>query len=127
MTSPTLRQKRHHAGHDQEHGAASDRDGSGALKRDHSPHPFAATHLKPMAYTHHRDVWRWYGRRVFGARTTSARRMMPPSVRTPRNASETRRAKQLSGMANASNRSRFIATSQAFAPRNCNSISTGGN
>src|SRR5262245_24548881 len=117
MTTTTLRQKRHHAGHDQEHGAASDREGSGALKRDHSPYPFAATHLKPMAYTYHRDVSRWYGRVVFGARITSAMWMMPPSVRTPRNASETRRAKQLSGIANASNRSRFIATSLAFAPK----------
>src|SRR5262245_39962633 len=116
MTSPTLRQKRHHAGHDQEHGATGEREGARALKGHHPPHPFAATHLKPMAYTHHRDVSRWYGRVVFGARTTSARRMMPPSVRTPRNASETSRAKQLSGIANASNRSRFIATSQAFAP-----------
>src|SRR5262245_24369241 len=127
MTTPTLRQKRHHAGHDQEHGAASDREGSGALKRDHSPHPFAATHLKPVAYTHHRDVSRWYGRVVFGARTTSARRMMPPSVRTPRNASETRRAKQLTGIANASNRSRFTAASRLSPPRNCNSMFTRGN
>src|SRR5262245_4406563 len=45
--------------------------------------------------------------------------MTPPSLRTPRNASETRRAKQLSGIASASNRSRFIATSQALPPRNC--------
>jgi hypothetical protein len=41
--------------------------------------------------------------------------MTLPSVRTPRSANETRRAKQLSGMARASNRSKFIADISGFA------------
>src|SRR5262245_23164055 len=51
-----LPQEGHHAGHDQEHGATGEREGARALKGHHPPHPFAATHLKPMAYTHHPDV-----------------------------------------------------------------------
>jgi hypothetical protein len=38
-----------------------------------------------------------------------------PSVNTPRKANEPRRAKQLSGTASASNKSRFIATAPGFA------------
>jgi hypothetical protein len=41
--------------------------------------------------------------------------MTLPSVRTPRSANETRRAKQLSGRARASNRSKFIADFSGFA------------
>jgi hypothetical protein len=41
--------------------------------------------------------------------------MTLPSVRTPRSANETRRAKQLSGIARASNRSKFIANISGFA------------
>jgi hypothetical protein len=41
--------------------------------------------------------------------------MTPPSVRMPRSANETKRAKQLSGIASASNRSRFIADISGFA------------
>ena len=41
---------------------------------------------------------------------------MPPSVITPRSANETKRAKQLSGIASASSRSRFIADIPGFAP-----------
>jgi hypothetical protein len=51
-----LRQNRHHAGHDQQHGHAGERESARALKRHHPLHSFAATHLKPMAYTHNRGV-----------------------------------------------------------------------
>ena len=45
----------------------------------------------------------------------------PPSVKIPRSASEPKRAKQLSGIASASKKSRFIADISGIAPGNCNS------
>jgi hypothetical protein len=44
--------------HDQQHGHAGEREGAATLKGHHSPHPFAATHLKPVVCTHNRE---WFG------------------------------------------------------------------
>ena len=52
--------------------------------------------------------------------TSAARLMMPPSVRTPSSANETKRARQLSEIASASNRSSSQPTCPALPPqRNC--------
>jgi hypothetical protein len=57
------------------------------------------------------------------ALTVPARWMTPPTVITPRNANELKRAKQLSGTASTSSNSRFMATiSGSAAPRNSSPV-----